>query len=168
MYRIVVFRERTLEGVTALIRHELEHARQRDVHGQRLTELYGIAENMLLERVGGLPGSAFLYQVIPVEMDANASSALFVRNYFRPDRIDTLLRAGDRDGPAIRSLVGPPSIDTLSERMIRFFATMPDLGERFAARNDLPFTTILNIHGWRGAGDVYHRILEDDDLRLPR
>jgi hypothetical protein len=32
-------------------------------------ELYGIAEHVISERVGGLAGGV-LYQVIPVEMDA--------------------------------------------------------------------------------------------------
>ena len=60
-YRVVVFTERTPEGIAALIRHELEHARQRDAHGQRLTGLYDIAENVISERVGGLDGGGFLY-----------------------------------------------------------------------------------------------------------
>jgi hypothetical protein len=166
-YRTVVFTDRTIEGIAALIRHELEHARQREVHGQRVMELYGIAEHVIAERVGGLAGGGFLYQVIPVEMDANAAAAVFVRDQFDGDRIDELLRVGDKDSSAFRSLVGPPPIETLPERMIRFFATIPDLCDRFADRNNLTFTRLLDAH-WRGAGDVFQRLLRDDELKLPR
>jgi hypothetical protein len=167
-YRVVVFQDRTLEGIAALIRHELEHARQRDVHGQRLMQLYDIAENVIAERVGGLAGGGFLYQVIPVEMDANAAASVFVRERFGALRIDELLRSRDEDGSAFRSIVGPAPIETLPERMIRFFGTIPDLCERCAERNNLPFTELLDIHGWRGAGDAYERLLEIEELRLPR
>jgi hypothetical protein len=51
-------------------------------------ELYGVAENVIAERVGGLAGGGFLYQVIPIEMDANAAAAVFVRERFGADRID--------------------------------------------------------------------------------
>jgi hypothetical protein len=105
--------------------------------------------------------------VIPLEMDANAASSVFVRDRFGAARIDELLRAGAKDGSALRSLVGPPPIETLPERMIRFSTTMPDLCERFAQRNDFAFTTLLDVH-WRGAGDVYERLLENEQLRLRR
>jgi hypothetical protein len=167
-YRVVVFRDRTLEGMAALIRHELEHARQRDAHGQRLMELYNVAENVIAERVGGLAGGGFLYQVIPIEMDANAAAAVLARECFGAERIDELLRAGDKDAAAFRSLVGPAPIETLPERMIRFFATIPDLCDRCAERNNLSFLELLDIHGWRGAGEVYERLLEDEGLRLAR
>jgi hypothetical protein len=167
-YRIVVFRDRNIEGIAALIRHELEHARQRDAHGQRLMELYGIAENVLSERVGGLTGGGFLYQTIPVEMDANAAAATFVRARYGAVRIDELLSENDKTSAAFRSLVGPPPLDTLPDRMIRYFATIPDLCERFVEQrtNYSSFPELLNIHAWRGAGDVYERLLEDENLRL--
>jgi hypothetical protein len=38
---------------------------------------------------------AAAHQVIPVEMDANAAAATFVRGHFGADRIDELLAAGD-------------------------------------------------------------------------
>lgn len=106
-YRVVVFMDCTLEGIAALIRHELEHGRQRDAHGRRLMELYNIAENVISERVRSLPGGGFLYQVIPVEMDANAAVSSFIREHFGQERIDELLHAGDKDGSEFRSLVGP-------------------------------------------------------------
>jgi hypothetical protein len=78
-----------------------------------------------------------------------------------------VLRAGDKDGSAFRSLVGPPPIATLPERMIRFFATIPDLCDLFAGGNNILFTPLLDVH-WRAAGDVYQRLLDGGELRLPR
>jgi hypothetical protein len=166
-YRVVVFTERTIEGIAALVRHELEHARQRDAHRQRLMELHAMAEEVIRERVGGLAGGGFLYQVIPVEMDANAAAAQFVRGRFGSERIDALLQAGDKDGSAFRSLVGPPPIETLPERMIQFLATVPDLCQLYAARTDFSFPTLLDVH-WRGAGRIWRRLVEDDELKLRR
>lgn len=164
-YRIVVFTERTVEGIAAALRHELEHSLQRDAHGQRLLEVHGVAEAVICERVGGLPGGGFLYQVIPDEMDANAAAAIFVREHFGVDRIDELLRAGDSDGGAFRSLVGPSPRNTLPERMVRFLATFPDLCVTWAERQGFAFDTLLDMH-WRGAGELWRRLVEDDDLRL--
>lgn len=166
-YRIVVFTERTIEGIAAAVRHELEHSLQREAHGQRLLELHGVAEAVICERVGGLPGGGFLYQVIPDEMDANAAAAVFVRAYFGAERIDDLLRAGDSDSAALRSLLGPALLETLPERMVRFLATVPDLCAKWAERQGFAFPTLLDVH-WRGAGDIWQRLVEDDALRLPR
>lgn len=166
-YRVVVFTDRTIEGIAALIRHELEHAKQREAHGQRLMGLYSLACDVIAERVGGLTGGAFLYQVIPVEMDANAAAAAFVRGAFTQRRIDQLLAAGDSDGSAFRSLVGAPDIDTLPERMVRFFATIPDLCELYGDRAGFSFAALLDVH-WRGAGRIWRCLFEEENLRLPR
>jgi len=166
-HRVVVFKDRTIEGIAALIRHELEHGRQYNAFGQKLVELGGLAEHVICERVAGLVGGGFLYQTIPLEMDANAAAAAFVRQRFGPERIDALLAAGDKDGAAFRSLVGPPPLETLPERMIRFVATMPDLCQRVADNNNFRFAQLLDVH-WRCAGEVYERLLEADDLKLPR
>jgi hypothetical protein len=166
-YRVYVFESRSLEGAAALVRHELEHARQYDRFGQDLMDLYELAGDVIGERVVGLRGGAFLYQVIPVEFDANAAAAAFVRRRFGADRINALLDDGDKDGAAFRSLVGPPDLNTLPERMLRFFATVPDLCQRVADRRGFSFARLIDVH-WRGSGDVYERLLTDDALKLPR
>ena len=166
-YRVVVFTDRTIEGIAALLRHELEHGRQRDLFGQNLMELDGMAKSVISERVGGLCGGGFFYQVIPTEMDANAAAAQFVRGRFGADRMDELLRLGDKDGAAFRSLVGPPAIETLPERMIQFLATIPDLCQRYADRTPFEFPTLLDVL-WRGAGAIWSRLVDDDALKLPR
>jgi hypothetical protein len=56
----------------AKLRHELEHARQFDAHGKPLFNLNDLALATLSERVGGLPGGGVLYNLNPMEIDANA------------------------------------------------------------------------------------------------
>jgi hypothetical protein len=100
-------------------------------------------------------------------MDANAAAATFVRERYGTERIDELLRERDNDSAAFRSLVGPPPLETLPDRMIHFFATMPDLCDRCVERtNYSSFAELLNIHGWRGAGDLYERFVQDEELHL--
>ncbi|SRR6266851_501123 len=100
-------------------------------------------------------------------MDANAAAAAFVRDRFGVDRINVLLDARDGDSSAFRSLVGPAPLETLPERMLRFFATVEDLCERYADRTGFSFARLLNVH-WRGAGAVYERLVQEETLRLPR
>jgi hypothetical protein len=142
----------------------LSTPRQYDLHRQQLAELSGVAEHVIAEPVGDLPGGGFLYQVIPAEMDANAAAAVFVRGRYGDDRINELLKEGDKDGSAFRSLVGPAAIDTLPERTIRFLATMPDLCDRYAESADLSFSALLRAH-WPGAELIYERLVKD---KLPR
>ncbi len=33
----------------------------------------------------------------------------------------------------------------------------------FRRRNNLPFRTLVDVHGWRGAGNPYGRLLENDE-----
>jgi len=58
--RIIIWRDRTIEGLAGLIRHELEHALQNAAHGLKVEELYHLAMYVLAVRVGDLPGSGLL------------------------------------------------------------------------------------------------------------
>src|SRR4051794_11944875 len=60
--RVAVWTDnRSLEGLAAVLRHELEHTIQLDVLGPGLERLHERAESMLIEHAGGLPRSASLY-----------------------------------------------------------------------------------------------------------
>jgi hypothetical protein len=165
--RILVWRERTIEGLAALIRHELEHARQDNSHGRKIEDIYHVAVEVLAERVGGLTGGALLYTVIPNELDSNAAAAMFVRARYSEERIRELLDARDGDSAAFRSLVGPPPVDTLPERMLAFFISYRDLCELHAQRNNVTFRWILNYR-WPGMGDVWQQLVEEEAMRVPR
>ncbi len=165
--RILVWKDRSPEGFAALVRHELEHARQIAVNGLNLLQVREIIACVLAERIGGLHGGAFLNQATPDELDANAAAAMFVRRKFGDERIDELLKAGADEGSAFHSVVAPPDPSTLPARMVRFLATVPDLCEKWAARSsnaESPrrmFVWLLNSR-WKGAGDLWERIVADD------
>lgn len=112
--------DRSLEGLAATLRHELEHTLQLDAFGRVLERLHERALSMLIEHAGGKPGSGVLYQAIPMEADANAAAAQFVRTRFGDARIDELVEAGDPDVAAMRRLEPPAPLEGLSERMKRF------------------------------------------------
>jgi hypothetical protein len=76
-------------------------------------------------------------------------------------------RPATRTALAFRSLVGPPAIETLPERLIQFLATVRDLCKRYADRTNFSFPTLLDVH-WRGSGAIWYRLVEDDALKLPR
>ena len=159
-YRLSLATDRTSEGAAALLRHELEHARQFDAHGVRLQDLHDIALDVLRVRAAQLRGGAALYQWIPMEFDANAAGAMFARARFGDERIDSLLRANDPDRAAMLSLVGPQQISALPDRMVLFLATMPDLCEQAApAGTRASFRRMLNS-AWAGAGDAWERLTD--------
>jgi hypothetical protein len=169
--RIVVWRDRTIEGLAGLIRHELEHALQDAAHGQKLEELYRLAMYVLAVRVGGLPGGGLLYTVIPNEFDANAAAAMFVRDRYGSGRIIELLEADDehiaQDRALWRSLTPPAPVEGLPERLLAFFITHRDLCEAYARSQNFRFDQLLSNH-WPGAGAEWRRLVDEGGLALPR
>lgn len=165
--RIVAWRERTIEGLAGLIRHELEHAVQDEAYGERIEQLYHLALAVLAERVGGLPGSGLLYTIIPNEFDANAAAAMFVRGRYGDERVQALLEARDNDSALFRSLRGPAPLETLPERLLAFFIAHRDLCEAYAARRGFGFHQLLDLH-WSGADDVWRELVDEGGLAVPR
>lgn len=165
--RIIVWNDRTVEGLAALVRHELEHAVQNAAHGTDVEGLYHLALQVLSVRVGDLPGSGLFYTTIPNELDANAASAVFVRERYGEERIRELLEARDSDSGAFRSLVGPAPVETLPERLLAFFMLHRDLCEACAEQQGFEFRQLLDLH-WHGAGDVWRQLVDEGGLALPR
>jgi hypothetical protein len=165
--RIIVWSNRTVEGIAALIRHELEHAVQNAAHGLRVEELYHLAMQVILVRVGGVPGGGLFYATIPNELDANAASAAFVRERYGEERIRELLDAGDADSGAFRSLVGPAPVEMLPERLLAFFMLHRDLCEAYAEQQGFEFPQLLDLR-WHGAGEVWRQLVDEDGVALPR
>jgi hypothetical protein len=167
--RIVMFTgNRSDEGKVALIRHELEHARQTAELGPRLEGLYRLCADVLAVRAGGLPGGALVYTLMPIEMDANAAGARFAVVRYTEARIIELLRNGDRNGAALRSNVGPEPIATLPERMVAFMIANHGLCERYAAEhgNGTSFPEMLDLE-WPGAGDIWRELVGQRRPRAP-
>lgn len=166
-YRVALWMDRGIEATAALLRHELEHGLQLEAHGQRLIDLYGLCIDVLNERAAGLVGGSLLYQMIPMEFDANAAASVFARVQFGDERVNRLLADKDADSAALRSLLPPPRVGTLPKRMVQFLATMPDLCRRLARRHEFDFRWRLNRE-WPGAGELWHRMVEEDELRSAR
>ncbi len=134
--RVALWIDQSSEGAAAILRHELEHAVQLDLDGQALQDLHDRALDVLIRLAGGLAGSGSLYNVIPMEADANAAAATFVRSRFGHERIDSLLQVGDKHAALFRLREGPKPVDSLRVRMERFVSVDgPRLARDFADRN---------------------------------
>jgi hypothetical protein len=146
-YRVILWADRPIESAGALVRHELEHARQIDCRPE-VEGLQALAEDVLR----GQPGSGRMYQQIPAEADANAAASGWVRSLFGDDQIDRLLAEGNADGAALRPSAPPQDASDLPERMLDFFVTIADLCRRWEERPNSPrFSRCLDME-WRGAG----------------
>ncbi len=108
------------------LRHELRHAEQREAWGGDLFALDELADQLVSWKVGGLPKAAFLYHAKPIELDANAASALYLR-----ERYPTQLRAilDSEDGVLARSNIPPGALDDLPTKTVCFMFTLREVAE---------------------------------------
>lgn len=167
--RVAVWTERTIEGVAALLRHELEHARQYAAH-PGLHGLYVVAQEILR----GVPGGSVLYNAMPVEWEANRAAATFARAFYGSERIEELVAKNPPDVAALRSPGAPASLDALPERMVQFLAAHSALCQRYAITitgkdegATASFRRFLNLE-WTGAGDLWERLVTEPELQLSR
>lgn len=123
VHRVAVWTGGTTEGTAGLLRHELEHIRQIVHHRQHgggeyeLFDLHVDARNSVAS-CGGK------YQTIPMESDANAAAAIFVRRLYGDERIDYLTDSEDIDSFVFSPREGPQSMDGLPQRMKTFEADL--------------------------------------------
>lgn len=152
-HRVIVWTDRRIESAAALIRHELEHARQIDARPE-VAELHDLAQDV----IRGHPNSGRLYQQIPAEADANAASGTWARSYFGVERVEGLLAEHDAVAAALRGSLPPPNPADLPERMIEFFVSIADLCRQWAAANEFrSFSSFLDL-AWRGAGKRWEQL----------
>ncbi len=116
----------------AMLRHELEHARQAEAPGGDAALLIDqeLIDPVLSRKVGGLAGGAVFYSFKPIEMDANAASASYVRQYY-PAVVDELL--GCPCANLVRSNTGPERVDTLPRRTVCFLFQFRSIAEALVA-----------------------------------
>ncbi len=89
LHRVAIWPdERPHEVCAALLRHELEHSRQYEVHGRIVRDLFWKALDMLTKHTGGVDGSGVLYQLIPMELDADAAASGFTRRVYGHAAVD--------------------------------------------------------------------------------
>jgi hypothetical protein len=155
-YRVGCFVQVPAAVLAGRLRHELEHARQHRAHGQRLFDLQALLIDVVALRFGGRPGGADVYNLMPLEHDANAAAARYVARR-HGDEAETLLAAGYRASGLFRSLTGPEAVETLPARTVSFAYLYVDLCERYAAGRDTSFGELLD-GSWPGAGDLWERL----------
>jgi hypothetical protein len=126
----------------ALVRHELEHARQWDAHAG-IFELQDFIEYDLLREVAeGLDGcGGWLINTIPSEMDCNAAASVYITRRFSEAQIQPIRNGQNRYLAC--SLIPPPPPETLPARMTAFAYIHRAAVERIAARRGHPAAMVL-------------------------
>jgi hypothetical protein len=135
----------------ALVRHELEHARQYDA-GVGIADLHDFIEyDVLPEVAGGVNGCpGALINSIPTEMDCNAAASVYISDRFSTTEVE-LIRKGDRRALGC-SLIPPAPPETLPARMIAFAFVYREAVERHAKRRGHSIASILGaVHGYAPA-----------------
>jgi hypothetical protein len=159
LHRIAIPAEPTDPALfAALLRHELEHARQWDAQ-PGIFDLQDFIENDILPEIaGGLDGCAgWLINTIPSEMDCNAAASAHISDRFSVADIQPI-----RDGPKkylACSLIPPLPPETLPARMIAFAYLHGAALDRHAARRGFPVSSILRSV-YPPAGALWKRLEE--------
>ena len=112
--------------MAATLRHELRHAEQREVCGGDLFPLDELADQLVSWKIGGLPKAAALYHLKPIELDADAASAVFLRQQY-PAQVDAIL-AGE-DAVLARSNTPPGRLDDLPTKTVCFLFCLREVAE---------------------------------------
>jgi hypothetical protein len=149
-HRIAIWVEAPTVALGAKLRHELEHARQFAAHGKPLFNLNDLVLATLAERVGGLPGGGVLYNLNPMEVDANAASARFAWVRYGEDVCREHCAENSEYGALFRSLTPAAPLESLPLRMLTFLFEFADLTELVATRNNRAFVDVLDEQ-WPGA-----------------
>jgi hypothetical protein len=135
----------------ALVRHELEHARQYDALGAQICDMHDFVLDRVLREVAvGLHGCGGLINQIPTEGDCNAAASVYVASRFTEEEVQKI-----RDGQRwhlVCSLIPPSPPETLPARMVAFAFVYREAVERHAKRRNFSAASILgSVHGYAEA-----------------
>ena len=141
--------------LAAIMRHELEHCRQRE-SGSQASRLYGLVDEVVA-LVCGDDEEHFgeLINLQPIEGDANAASSAYLRRR-HPNAIAALAEGDDHF--LVDGLDPPGDPQTLVERTVVFLHQFADLCNGMEV--DSEETTFADIlDRWLlGSGDVWRRL----------
>jgi hypothetical protein len=166
-HRIVVHADYELPGglseagteayFAAVIRHELEHARQGEVpEGKAALEIdQRLVDEVLAHKAGGISGGAVFYNYKPMEMDANAAASIYIRERF-PDTVEELLRSPIANMARSNTRPEPPS--SLLVRTVCFLFQFRSIAESLA--EPLPFSAHLRTYGGEEAARIWDQLSE--------
>lgn len=115
----------------AVLRHELEHARQAEApQGRAALEVdQGIIDPVLSRKAGGIKGGAEYHNMKPSEMDANAAASVYVWKY-HSEAVPALLDSSI--GQMVRSHTEPEDPATLLRRTLCFLVQLRSVAEGWA------------------------------------
>jgi len=123
----------------------LRHAEQRAVCGDTLFDLDELAEQLVAWKIGGLPRAAALYHLKPIELDANAASAMFLRRCY-PSHVASVLESDD--SVLARSNTPPGPLVDLPAKTVAFMFCLREVAEDSArSPSGLSFRNRLRIVG---------------------
>jgi hypothetical protein len=148
----------------AVLRHELEHARQATVPGGRgaLEIDQNFVDPALGKKAGGIKGGAAYYNMKPSEMDANAAASVYVRKHFS-DAVPTLL---DSDiGQMLRSHTEPEDPASLLRRTVCFLFQLRSVAEALAAPASV--SAYLGLYGGLDAEELWTQLTADTGFSVP-
>jgi len=130
----------------ALLRHELEHARQQAACGTELFDLYTLLRDDVMGHAfgGGIPGSYL--NCVPMEMDANAAAGRYLRRR-HPEHVDAISKSECRN--LTRFDRGPQPHTTLRARMVSFAFLYREAFEELAG--ELPAGAHIAVRDERAA-----------------
>lgn len=140
----------------AMLRHELEHARQQEQCGNDVLDIDDqFLDHAVRIKAGGLPGGTELYNLKPMEQDANAASAMYLREH-HAEHVDRIL-----EGPSAqlaRSNTPPETLDTLLARTVANLFQYRDICNGFT--DGIPFAKRLDVYDAR-AGYLWRQLDEE-------
>jgi hypothetical protein len=148
--------EATEAFLAAVLRHELEHARQAQAPGgrQALEVDQNLVDPVLSKKAGGIKGGARYYNMKPSELDANAAASVYVRSHF-PEAVPALLET--EIGEMLRSHTEPEDPGTLLRRTVCFLFQFKAIAETLSA--PLPASAHLRIYGGSEAEGLWKRLV---------
>jgi hypothetical protein len=153
LHRVGLWRDYPPEMAAGLIRHELEHLHQYQLFGMGVFRLHDAIKRGIFElTASGIGGAHVLINASPLELDANAAGARFVKAQFTAEAI--LAAARDYNGAheVLFRYPGPsPSRESLPRRLVRFGSLFVEACEAAAAREGLQFAEVLETR-YAGAG----------------
>jgi len=129
-HRVAIWTSRKSEiAMAALLRHELEHSLQFAAHGQLIRRRFEVSQDILGEAAKGVPNNGFLRQNIPMEADANAAAAHFVRRHYGDKQVDAVQ---ETNWPLLHTTERMPDASSVLALMDHFIlCKAADLAERF-------------------------------------
>jgi hypothetical protein len=149
--------------VRAVLRHELEHAKQWRWGGGKLMFQLALAERDVMDEVSyaRLPANGQVYNLVPIELDANGAASRYARQVEGPDRADEYAASID---PGLFRLRPPPEpYETLALRVICHGAVWPEALEKFFGFYGPPLGGLLDQLVTDGRV-LWQRLAADDML----